>query len=80
MKISMSEFKAKCTQVVREVSTAPDIVEITKHGKVVAVVTAPRSETKHEPRFYWGSLRGTVLYLDPSFDEPMGDSEWEASR
>ena len=34
MKMSVSEFKAKCTQVVREVATHPYMVEITNRGTV----------------------------------------------
>ena len=41
MKLSISEFKAKCTQVVREVATHPYTIEITNRGKVVAVVSPP---------------------------------------
>ena len=81
MKIAMTEFKAKCTQVVREVATAPHTVEITKHGKVVAIVTAPpAAEAAKDPASFWGSLHGTVLYIATDFDAPMGDGDWEAAR
>lgn len=80
MKMPMSQFKAKCTQVVREVSAAPYTVEITNRGKVVAVVTAPPAEATADPGSFWGSLRGTVLHIAEDFDEPLGDGEWEAAR
>jgi prevent-host-death family protein len=80
MKISVSEFKAKCTQMVREVATLSYPVEITNHGKVVAVVLPAPVEVQVDPKQFWGSLKGTVTYLAPDFDEPLGDAEWEASR
>lgn len=78
MKMSVTEFKAKCTQVLREVATHPYSVEITNRGKTIAVVSAPPPEPKVNP--LWGSMKGTVLYIDPNFDEPMGDDEWEAAK
>lgn len=80
MKISVSEFKARCTQVVRDVAAHPHKVEITNRGKVVAVVSAPPVQTHADPRLFWGSLNGSVAYLAPDFDEPLGDEEWEAAR
>lgn len=80
MKISVSEFKARCTQVVRDVAAHPHQVEITNRGKVVAVVSAPPAQAPADPRLFWGSLNGSVAYLAPDFDEPMGDAEWEAAR
>ena len=44
MQMSISEFKAKCTQVVREVGTKYQIVELTNRGKVVAQVVPPEPE------------------------------------
>ncbi len=78
MKMSVTEFKAKCTQVLREVATHPYTVEVTKRGKTIAVVSAPPPEPKVNP--LWGSMKGTVLHIDPNFDEPLGDEEWEASK
>jgi prevent-host-death family protein len=78
MKVSVSEFKAKCTHILREVATQPYTVEITKRGKVVAVVSQPQQEDGNNPA--WGALKGTVLSVSPAFDEPLGEDEWEAAR
>ena len=79
MKMPVSEFKAKCTQVLREVATHPYTVEITNRGKVIARVVPPEPEDKTvNPA--WGSLKGTVLYISDDFDDPLGDEEWEASK
>ncbi|MCX7015802.1 MAG: type II toxin-antitoxin system prevent-host-death family antitoxin [Candidatus Sumerlaeota bacterium] len=80
MKISVSEFKSKCTQIVRDVAARSQTVEITNRGKVVAIVTSPPVEGQADPRRFWGSLKGSVAYLAPDFDEPLGDEEWEAAR
>jgi len=80
MKISMSEFKATCTKVVREIADAPYAVEITNRGKVVAVVTAPPAESEADPQHFWGSLQGSVMEIAADFDEPMGDQDWDAAR
>ena len=80
MKMSVSEFKAKCTQVVREVATHPYTVEITNRGRVVAVVSPPPLEEQENPGVFWGSLKGSVSYMAPDFDEPLGEEDWEAAR
>lgn len=79
MKMSVSEFKAKCTQVVREVATHPHTVEITNRGKVVAVVSPPVSKGA-DPKEFWGSLKGSVTYIAPDFDEPMRARDWDAAK
>jgi prevent-host-death family protein len=80
MKMSVTEFKAKCTQVLREVATHPYTVEVTNRGKVIAVVSPPAPQEAPDPKTFWGSAKGTVIYIDPDFDEPMGDDEWEAAH
>ena len=46
MKISISEFKTKCTKFIRDVENLNQTIEITKRGKIVAVVTSPASPQK----------------------------------
>ena len=60
MQMSISEFKAKCTQVVREVGTKYQTVELTNRGKVVAQVVPPEPETKPDPQSFFGSLRAVL--------------------
>ena len=79
MQMSISEFKAKCTQVVREVGTKYKTVELTNRGKVVAQIVPPEPETKPDPQSFFGSLRGTVTY-QPGWDEPLGEDDWEACQ
>ena len=37
-------------------------------------------ETRADPQQFWGSLKGSVTYIAPDFDEPLGDEAWEAVR
>ena len=80
MRMAVSEFKAKCTQVLRDIAAQGTVVEVTNRGRVIAVVVPPRPDELPDPRQFFGSLRGTVLYLSADFDEPLGDGEWEAAR
>ena len=79
MKMSISEFKAKCTQVVREVGVEYQAVELTNRGKVVARLVPPAVDEKPDPNQFFGSLKGTVSY-QPGWDAPLGDEDWEACR
>ena len=79
MKMSISEFKAKCTQVVREVGAEYRTVDLTNRGKIVAHIVTSEPETKPDPKNFLGSLKNTVVYLD-GWDEPLGEEDWEACR
>ncbi len=39
--ISVSEFKARCTEEIRAVEKGDTILELTRHGRKVAVVKSP---------------------------------------
>ncbi len=79
MRMSISEFKAKCTQVVREVGTKYKTVALTNRGKVVAHVVPPQPEAQPDPQSFFGSLRGTVAYQS-GWDDPLGEDDWEACQ
>ncbi|MFT5089004.1 MAG: antitoxin (DNA-binding transcriptional repressor) of toxin-antitoxin stability system [Planctomycetota bacterium] len=79
MKMSISEFKAKCTQVVREVGAEYKTVDLTNRGKVVAHVVAAEPEAKPDPKIFFGSLKGTITYLE-GWDAPLGEGDWEACQ
>lgn len=79
MHIPVSEFKAKCTQVLREISMNPNTqVEITNRGKVIAILRPPKPATKVNPA--WGSLKGSVTFMSDDFNQPLGDADWAASE
>jgi prevent-host-death family protein len=80
MKIPVTEFKAKCTHILREVAEEYKTIEITNRGRIIAVVEPPKKKEVSKINPAWGALRGTVVYVSDDFDEPLGDKDWEASR
>jgi prevent-host-death family protein len=80
MKMSVSEFKAKCTWVLREVSAEYKTVEVTNHGKVIAVIESPKPEKKHAPKAFFGSLAGTVSHVADIVSPAVSAKEWDATR
>ena len=77
--ISVSKLKAHCTRIVQEVNSGRQPVRITKRGKLVAVLMPPGREEGFDPVSWIGSLSGSVGYAK-GWDEPLGESEWEATR
>jgi prevent-host-death family protein len=79
MQISVSEFKTKCTKIIRDVATLNQTIEITKHGKIVAIVTPPASPKKNDPHEFLGCLQGTVTYAS-DWEQALGEGDWEACK
>lgn len=73
----ISKFKAVCTRVLREVAAAEKMIEVTNHGKVVAMITPPPARRR---RGFWGSMRGSALAADDLVAPGVAVSEWNASR
>ena len=46
MQVAVSEFKSKCTKILRNVFNTGQVVEITRRGKVMAIVTPPGPDKK----------------------------------
>ena len=75
--VSATEFEAKCLDLIEQVSDGHvSRLEVTRDGKVVAVVTAPLS-AEDEIRALHGSMRGRVIIPEgfdltaPVLDEPL---------
>ena len=77
MQISVSEFKANCTRIIRDVANVNQTIEITKHGKIVAIVTPPAAPKIIDPHEFLGCLEGTVIYT-AGWEQPLGEYEWDA--
>ncbi len=77
MKVSVTEFKSKCTQFIRDVADLNQTIEITKRGKIVAVVVPPELSNEIDPHKFLGCLEGTVSYA-PDWEQPLGEDDWEA--
>ena len=76
MKIAVSEFKAKCSQIFRSIEELNDVIQVTRRGKVIAIVQSPLTKTI-DPEEFLNCLQGTISYSD-DWDEPLGETEWEA--
>ncbi len=76
MQMSVTDFKAKCTKVFRAVEKQKQSVEITRRGKIIAVVHPPE-QSAINPENFLGSLKNTIK-LNPGWDDPLGDDEWKA--
>lgn len=75
--VSATEFKAKCLQLFKRLSGGDlSRVEVTKRGKVVAVVTPPPTASEGIWKLY-GSMKGTVQ-MPEDFDltAPILDEPW----
>lgn len=79
--LSVSEFKAKCLDLFDRLSkNRLRKVTVTRHGKPVAVVTAPMS-AEAEARAVHGSMAGMVS-IPPGLDltAPVIGEEFDAVR
>ncbi len=79
--ITATEFKAKCLDIMDKVNARQvERVEITKRGKVVAVLIPPASDIDAFPDIY-GCMAGTV-HLPEGFDltEPVLDETLDAEQ
>jgi antitoxin (DNA-binding transcriptional repressor) of toxin-antitoxin stability system len=77
--ISISEFKAHCTEEIREVEKGDLILELTRHGRTVAEVRKPEEEPDAP---FLGAGKGTAT-LNPSYDPhapAFDENDWEMNR
>jgi hypothetical protein len=76
-RVSISEFKTRCSEEIREVEKGRLILELTRHGKTVAVVHPPFAAPSAPTLVDWvGSGKGTVRFgrgYDPA--GPVFDPE-----
>lgn len=77
--MSVTEFKAKCLEMLDRIGSRDiDTLTITKRGKVLAVISAPRTR-EDEIRNLHGFMRGSVI-LPGGFDltAPVLDESLDA--
>jgi prevent-host-death family protein len=79
--ISISDFKAHCTEEIRQVEKGELVLELTRHGKTVALVQSPTAAPSAPTLEDWvGSGKGTVTFgpgYDPSAPAFEPD-DWES--
>lgn len=74
--VGVAEFKAKCSEFLRELEAGGGPITITNRGKIVGVLSPP-PVPEEEPRSFFGFMKGTVT-LAPDFDPgEMADPDWE---
>lgn len=79
--LSISEFKAHCTEEIRIVEMGDTIIELTRHGKKVAVVqTVAAPDVPLDLGSWMGSGKGTVTY-GPGYNPTAAaweTTDWES--
>lgn len=79
-RIPVSEFKARCTAILRGLDARPRRIEVTRRGRVIAVVSAPEAAGTPRPSAWLGSLRGSVLRYDAPCAPAADPEDWDALR
>ena len=77
--ISVTEFKAHCTQIIREVADMP--YTVTKRGKPIAMITPIKETNSKKPKTieeFMGCMRGSVIEYGDIIS-PI-DEEWDACK
>jgi prevent-host-death family protein len=78
IRMPISRFKASCTQLLREVAAAEKLIEVTRHGRVVALVTPPPRRAARAS--FWGGMRGTSKAMDDLVKPALRAAEWTAAK
>lgn len=76
MKVSATEFKAKCLALIDRVQSRGEVVTITKRGRVVAKLVADH-EIDDRP---WLALRGQLLRYDDPLAPAVDPEDVEAFK
>jgi prevent-host-death family protein len=81
MDISVTEFKQRCLDIVRNVERTGQVVAITRRGKVVARLSPSTATTAVTDRKPWEALRalGGELLAKPG-ESVLQDKDFEVSR
>ncbi len=69
--ISIEEAESNLSELVRELQPGDEVI-LTDNGRPVARLGWAKGERPKQPR-QPGTLRGTVTYMAPDFDEPLDD-------
>ena len=80
MDISVTEFKQRCLEIIREVERTGKAVSITRRGKVVArLQPSAAAKTAVSPK-PWERLRGSAKCLFEAGESVLKDEDFEAFR
>lgn len=73
-KVSVSEFKATCLELLRGVEESGETVLVTKHGRPVAEVRAPQARRS---RSAFGCMKDRTQILGDIVSPAVPEEDWE---
>ena len=79
IRIPITQFKAQCTKLLREVAAGKQAIEVTNHGNVLAVVEPPARKSAKDPTEIINSLAGSAKHVGDIIS-PMPPDTWKAKR
>lgn len=74
--VSVSEFKAHCLDMIRQVEKAGSAVDLVRRGKVVARLVPTTSAPQGTPA--WLRLRGRGMLTAPAEESVLDERDFEA--
>lgn len=76
--VGVSEFKAHCLDLIRQVEQAGNAVDLMRHGKVVARLVPAAPASQGTPT--WLRLRGTGVLRAAAGESVLGAADFDAVR
>ncbi len=76
MKVTATEFKAKCLSLIDQVHDSGQPILITKHGRVVASLV-PQEDSDQKP---WLKLHGSLKRFEDPFRPAIEEREIESLK
>lgn len=76
MKITATDFKARCLALIDQVRERGEPITITKHGRVVATLE-PAGEIDEQP---WRRVRGTARWRGSATAPAIAEADIEALK
>lgn len=75
--VAISEFKAKCLDLLDQVQKSKKPIRVTRHGKPIAEVVPPTPDTLTD---WVGSMHDTIEILGDIISPANEEGDWEALR
>ena len=80
MTISVTEFKARCLEIFRQIAETGEPITIERHGKVVGVLYPGTSTAGHVTVDPLDRLIGTGVYLGTPEESGFDPDEFEVNQ
>ena len=80
MDISVTRFRALCLELIRQVESGGEVVEITRHSKTVARLIPPPAGSSSSAQKTWEALRGSGVLAMEQEDSLLVAPEFTALR